>query len=565
MPPMLQTACSSHNRRIILAGLALLLLAGAMRFTTLGSLDLWEDEVWTQVVSSDLTGKLLRWETPGDPASSPLPWLELKLYRKVLGNTALSLRAPSALYGTLAVGLLFLVVGRFADWRTAFFAGLLLAANPYTLEWTRAARMYGHWLFFALALAGMALWAVNLVRQGRIGPADWRWWCLGFLMMLAHASVTHAILTVGAVGLWLGLAAMVELATDWRGSLRILAGAAIASLAFLMSWSLTGLGKMLTMLGASPSDPAAAWEQLPGHLRNTVTYFTGYLPLWAAIAVWLLAVGGLIVLALALGHTSEQRRRRVMLVTLLVMLALTPLAGYVSIVSRHFFTPRYLLPATLLLWTGLGAAMAWGWRRRVNPAATWTGRGLVLALLLALTVLWWPAWREIYTVPKVAVSQALAPLAAHAQAGDVMTPVPEWYTVFGRWYDLGGVRVIMPPVEGRFITRVADAESVGPGKGFAGDFEAIFTTTSQAPQAPDHATPSAVAITARPPGVWLFVVEPGENLPRTWRVLAAYGVDTHANRQRLLDAASTMQTLTVRVSAQGLEHLVVTPHRRVVK
>lgn len=536
--------------RIALGAVVLLLVAGAARFTQLGRLDLWEDEVWTTVVSSDLASKLLRWETKGDPASSPLPWLEMKVARWLLGDTPWGLRVPAAVYGSAAVLGLYLALGPFMGWGAAFFAGLLLAVHPFALEWTRSARMYGHWLFYAVALMAMAMVCVRRTREGRIAFHDWRWWTLGMLLMLAHASATHAVMSVLAIALWLGVMGIVTLVGNWRAGVGILLGSALAGGVYLSSWALAGIGKMMFLLetrkpGGSHFGPADTVE----HLRQSLVYLAGYPPILLALPLWLLALAGLVL----------QVRRRVppaplpgTSVALLVLLTgLTPCISYATIASRHFFSPRYFLPAVLLLCVGLGAAMAWAWN---EAPASWR-RGLrigVIVLLAGLAAAWAPAWREVYFVHKVQVHAALAPILQHAQPGDVIVPIPEWYTIFRERYDMGPSPIILAPEEARLVTKVANADTIGPGKPFADDFERLLGKLK---------TPETVP----PPGAWLFMVEPEQRLPSAARLLEAYGLSDPRFMQELQAAAKGGLTLTVRLAPGRMEHLTVTTGRAILR
>ena len=253
------------RRWIIVGGLLLLVVAAGTRLIRLGQLDLWGDEIYTYIPSTDLVPNLLRWETLENESSSPLPFLEAKVSRKVFGNNAFALRLPSALHGVLGVLLLYLLVGRFTGrWGTAFASGLFLAVNPFALDHGREGRMYTQWLTAILLVTFMVCEAVRYARDPRnaaqreLGPPDsmptggakpcpldWRWWLLGVTFAYAHACNVLAVFNLLAIGLGLGLIGLITLSRNRRQGWTILLGTALATGVYLSSWALTGIAKLM--------------------------------------------------------------------------------------------------------------------------------------------------------------------------------------------------------------------------------------------------------------------------------------------------------------------------------
>jgi len=523
----------------------LLLIAGVFRFYNLGGLDPWEDEVHTYVDSIDLLPRLLNWEF--SRVHSPMPYLEIKLVRAVLGHSDWTLRLPSALYGVASVMLLYWIVGRLIGWSVAFWSALLLAINPVALEWSREARMYSQWLTYALLLVAVSHAAIGGLRKDRdLHPApalDWKWWLLGMLFMLVHASATLGITTIAAVGLWLGCQGFIWLLVcrDRRGW-TVLLGSALATAVYLGSWSVVGIGRILTRLGKSPGgqyEPSDA--AFLDEFMNVHASLAGYLPRgWAAVA-WLVAVAGLIRLAVQGKHRT---------VVLIVMIGLMPWLTYSSIAKTgHFFTSRYVFVAVVGLSLGLGSLIAWAWSVKIR-GKTVLARSLVLCALGGLMFLWLPVWQQVLFVPKMEVRHALAPIVEHATDDEVLVMVPDWFGSFKTYYSFGDhVKLIRPPLEARYAIVEADRIPGGSIEPFTDDFERLYNTDQEPAQ-------------AIPPAAWLFILDPDKRLHEVNRLLQAYGLDDPVLRGRFEKAAQGAYTLTVRISPGKFDHLVRTVGRK---
>lgn len=540
-PPRALSAAASGRRLPVLGAVVLLVLAGASRFIGLGALDPWQDEVLSFQTSSDLLPKLMSWVTPGNDVHSPLPFIEIKLVRAALGSSDVALRLPAAAYGVAGVLAFYLVVGRCVTWAIGFAGALLLALNPFVLEWSREARMYSHWLFYALLAIGVAYAAVQRGDRGARDALNWRWWLLGLLFMLLHASSVSAIMTIGAIGLWLGLVALSELMRRSGRGWTILGGAALATMVYLCSWGLTGLGKLMTTLGrdpaASPDHHAPVFvHEFIGALRD----LTGSAPAPVAIVLWVAAIAGWGLLW-RMGHWR--------LVLLVALVTFVPWLSYPSITKHHFFAGRYVYPGLIGLSVGLAAAGVWLWQWGAAAGAR-RGRIAAVAVMAAVIVFWAPVWRLLYTVPKMQVREALRPIWEHAESGDVVVVVPDWFACYESYYGFGEqAKLILGPAPTRFAGAEVDRED-GP---FWDDFDTLMPTDDQA---------------APPPGVWLFVVQHqgGEtsmksNLDRAEAVFRAYGLTDSGARAELEKMSDGKLTLTVRITREGIQHAVTTTGR----
>lgn len=134
---------------------ALLVLAAALRFSTLGSQSFWYDEAFTPVhvlragLGATLHGVVHTENTP------PLWYVLVWVWSRIFGTGAVALRFPSALAGvaTVAVGW---GIGRELTGRraTAIATAAFVAMNPLFVWYSQEARAYG---LFVLTSA-LAMW-----------------------------------------------------------------------------------------------------------------------------------------------------------------------------------------------------------------------------------------------------------------------------------------------------------------------------------------------------------------------------------------------------------------------
>ena len=146
--------------------LAIVALGGALRFYQIGSEGLWLDEAFSVWMSWQPVGKLLGWLVRIDQ-HPPLYYLLLHFWM-ALGDDEATVRALSALFGTLTVPVMYLVGRRLADKRVGLLAALILAVSPFHVRFAQEARMYT-----LLALnASLALYALaRLLTDSRAAKA----------------------------------------------------------------------------------------------------------------------------------------------------------------------------------------------------------------------------------------------------------------------------------------------------------------------------------------------------------------------------------------------------------
>jgi len=173
--------------------LGVTLLAAALRFFELTGQSLWVDEMLTwQVVGPDLGRSFF--EQIGDCIQGPL-YMSVIWPLVRIQESALSLRLPAAVMGTLAVPLFGIVAGRLAGGRAGRLAVFLFALSPFHIWYSQEGRGYALLIFFALAMAWLYL---EMVRRG---PGPW----LAILFGLAAGGA--GLSNLSGMFLWAGMGA----------------------------------------------------------------------------------------------------------------------------------------------------------------------------------------------------------------------------------------------------------------------------------------------------------------------------------------------------------------------
>ncbi|MGE5602330.1 MAG: glycosyltransferase family 39 protein [Nitrososphaerales archaeon] len=420
-------------------GLAILLLAFALRAYRLGAQSLWYDEAVSAQVAAKGLAELTRW-TAND-IQPPLYYYLLSGWTRLAGHSEWAVRFPSVAFGLLGVALLWAVGRRIFSGRVrltlpAALVASLAAISPLYVYYSQEARMYTQLVFFGM-LAGYALW--RAVEANR-----WGWWAAFVLASLA-ALYTHyfALFLLVAYGLCAILALLPGFAqsnltgsdlTGFRNLSGLGAGRAGRHwVALVASFVLIGVGYvpwLPAMLTRYRVD-ASYWQgalKLGEALRHIAINFTtgaAETMLEADAVRWLPWFGLALVVALAgLLLTPWRSRAGLLLVVLLV-----PIALILMLASRNpKFNPRYLMlasPAYFLLLAG-GAA-AWFTRAMQGRLGLAAVPALILAPVLVTSVAgvgnWFgdPAftkaqWREVaaYVRSQIGTGERVVLVSGHA-------------------------------------------------------------------------------------------------------------------------------------------------------
>ena len=250
----------SHSTTGNLAGpprpvswLLLVILFGfAIRFVAIDFQSLWRDEIdaggfgspemrMREVLAAGDFQMLAQSLTQGG-FNGPLYFIALQQWTRVAGDTAFALRFPSALFGALAIPLIYVLARRLLrgthiesfSRRAALIAAWLAAISPYFVWYSQEAKMYTE----VTALAIAAIYTLRRAVDAAESRRAWPWWALAVAATtLAMYSHILAALLIG-VEIALFLLWWPQSKRHWLGGLIALAALTLPYLP-LIGWQLT--------------------------------------------------------------------------------------------------------------------------------------------------------------------------------------------------------------------------------------------------------------------------------------------------------------------------------------
>jgi len=136
-----------YNKKLIL--FLIIALGASFRFYALDRQSLWEDEMYSLFVCESSIASMVAtiWQADVHP---PLYSIFLKLWGSLCGTSDWSMRAFSALIGTLCLFPFYRLSSLFLRSKTALFVTFLAAISPLLVYYSQEVRMYSLWLFFLL-------------------------------------------------------------------------------------------------------------------------------------------------------------------------------------------------------------------------------------------------------------------------------------------------------------------------------------------------------------------------------------------------------------------------------
>ncbi|NIV36538.1 MAG: hypothetical protein GWN58_46025, partial [Anaerolineae bacterium] len=145
----------------------------------IGSKGLWLDEAFSVWLGWQPLGEMLSWLVRIDQ-HPPLYYVLLHFWM-ALGDGAATVRALSALCGTLTIPVIYLLGRRLADGKVGLLAALILAVSPFHVRFAQETRMYTLLMFSAsLALYSLVRLLTDprsdRARLGRQFVEFWRAW-----------------------------------------------------------------------------------------------------------------------------------------------------------------------------------------------------------------------------------------------------------------------------------------------------------------------------------------------------------------------------------------------------
>jgi mannosyltransferase len=169
------------TRLLLLAALLLVIAIGAtLRVYKLNGDSLWLDEASSvQFSQASLFGII---ETTGKDVHPPLYYFALHYWMKLFGDSETAARLLSAIFGILAIPVIYQLTARMFDKSTALLAAAFLALSRFHLEFSQEARMYS--LLCLLSLLSFYYFIKLLEDRSRLALAGYI--VTTWLMMYTH-------------------------------------------------------------------------------------------------------------------------------------------------------------------------------------------------------------------------------------------------------------------------------------------------------------------------------------------------------------------------------------------
>jgi len=136
-----------NNKKFIYILLVIIILSGAfLRLYKLGSQSMWTDEASGVIISHDSIANIIKNYDDQPPFYYLLTHLMLKF-----GNSDFIVRLPSAIFGILAIYLIFLATKSMFDIKTGIISSFLLSVSLYHIYYSQEARAYTALVFFTVS------------------------------------------------------------------------------------------------------------------------------------------------------------------------------------------------------------------------------------------------------------------------------------------------------------------------------------------------------------------------------------------------------------------------------
>jgi mannosyltransferase len=335
--------------------LAILLLAAALRLSTLGLQSFWYDEAFTpvHVLRASLGGTL---HNVVHTENTPPLWYVLEWgFSRVLGTGVVALRLLSALAGIATVAVAWVIGSELAGRRAAIVTAMLVAVNPLFVWYSQEARAYALFVFTASLALLCFLRAMRAPTSRRL---------VEFALTASLALLTHyfAVFLLVPMAVWL----------IWRTPRAIWA--------FVLP-ALVGLAliPLIRAQGGHGTQWIGEWA-LASRLEAIPQYYlTGYSgsPLGHGIEA-LVALVILVGVLYGLWSTLTRREERGALIVLTITAAAVLTPVLLALLGADYLAPRNLVAAMVPLSALLAIVIAAQRTRRI---------GMALAGLLALTFL----------------------------------------------------------------------------------------------------------------------------------------------------------------------------------
>jgi 4-amino-4-deoxy-L-arabinose transferase-like glycosyltransferase len=317
--------------------LILILIATILRLPNLNR-SLWYDEVLYSTSYGAATLSEV-WRFVVVSPSAPLYSILMFFWDRVFGDSELSVRAPSMLFGMISIWLTYAIAKRFGKGGMPFLAGLLLCLSPAHVWYSQEATPYSMTICFLLS--AILAWC-------RIKETAFHWaWYFIYAGLLLGAVFTHYLAAAF-------LLPLTVLALGLEKSVRIKVVAVNVAIGLCVVLALGTkfvTGHLITEMGFLRPFTLFEWWMLffnwflHGNCLWTISPYgakPGYLLGEPALLAFQILCFGLFLMGLWSGHRKENRLEALepglYLSSLPLIMLLLTLVGY-----RHMYIERYLL------------------------------------------------------------------------------------------------------------------------------------------------------------------------------------------------------------------------------
>ena len=321
--------------------LALVVAGAALRFATLATQSFWIDEGYTVHLLRGSLGHLFQ-GIPKTEETPPLYYVLAWLWTRPFGTSEAGVRSLSALLGTAAIPVAYLLGRALVSERAGLIAGALAAFNPLLVWYSQEARSYA----LLVLLSGLSIVLFLRARDERSGRALGLWATVSALALATHYFAIFVVIPEAA-WLLLGTAARRREAALAIAGVGIV-GAALLPLAIHQSGNQgarfihgTSIGSRLVQVPK---------QFLVGYALPSQAAFTAGAAVLAAAALLLL-----------FAKAEPRARRGAAIAGVFAILAagvplIVALAGADYLITRNVIAGW--LPFAIVLAAGLGAARA---------------------------------------------------------------------------------------------------------------------------------------------------------------------------------------------------------------
>lgn len=278
----------------------------AFRLWHLTSISLWHDEAFSALLIKYSWNEMMY--RIGLDVHPPMYYIFLRIWHYIFGNSLFALRGMSVLFGVLTIiATYYFVLYVFKNKRAAIIAAVLVAVNPFQVQYVTEARMYTMGAFFAVAAAfalsaalrtqsAYYLNSANAVLQKQLKKC-FIWYYAVFIVTGAILLYTHYYLLFMVAGL--GLYAILYCIIHFKSQFKmygwvVLSGIAIAVSflpwlnVFLFQYKQVGAGYWIPPMNIW-SIPNTLWElliRLPNQYNEALVITTVLTIVMVIYLIW---------------------------------------------------------------------------------------------------------------------------------------------------------------------------------------------------------------------------------------------------------------------------------------